>query len=280
MHRIATYGGPVALGALMGYLSDWGDHFLLQYFHGAEQVGFFQAGYQAILALMALAAPVSVVFLPKLVDQMRHDPQTEADYIRRVVPIVVIFWLMMIFPCIAIIPWIFSAVFGDNFQVAQPALLILCIAVPGSIFTYLYTVLFNIQGRSGWPALYIGAMSATNFAVSFALVPSMGGLGAAAGTAISYLLVQSLYMLDQHRQLSVNAFVPGVLFVLACAFGVVQWIIGDQIVWRLLWTFACMGLLLLLARKFRIAEFDVVSRLLPQRFALIARALDRILTKS
>ncbi len=278
--QVAKFGGPVVLGAAMGYLSDWGDHFLLQYFHGLEQVGLFQAGYQAMLAMMALSAPVAVIFLNKLVDQLRHDPKAEADYIRRFVPIVVLFWLLMIMPCIAVIPWIFTTVFGKEFIAGQPAFLILCIAVPGAIFTYLYTILFNIQERTGRLAVFAGAMAMANFAISLTLIPDMGGVGAAVGSATSYLLVQILYVLDQHRRLAVSPLVPSLLLLVAGVFGVVQLVIGDAIVWRFLWALVCMGFLILLGRNLRISENNLVTRLMPRRCAPIAEIMDRVLTRS
>ena len=276
--QVASFGGPFALAALMGFASDWGDHFLLQYFHGAEQVGLFQAGYQTMAAAMALAAPVAVVFLPKLVDQSRHDPLAEADYVQRVIPVVATFWLLAIIPCIAVLPSLFSVVFGHKFQPAQPVLLALCISVPGAIFSYLYTVLFNIQGRSLRPAMIVAAMAMMNFTISFALIPDMGGLGAAAGTAISYFLMQLLYMADQHRYLSVPAYQICRIFLIGATFGAAQCYIGEELTSRLLLAVMFMAALILQTRRSGIADRDVVANLLPRRAGLIARAVGWMLS--
>lgn len=278
--RVTSYGLPVAVTGIFGYFSEWGDHLLLQYFHGIEQVGLFQAGYQAMIAMMALAAPLSTIFLPKLVDQLRLDPNAETDYLRRIVPVVSTFWLLAIVPCIAVIPWIFSGIFGEKFQDAQPALLVLCIAVPGAIFSNLYSVLFNIQGRSGQPALFHGAMTVANFVISLGLVPYYGILGAAVGTAISYLLIQLLYMQEQHRYMSVAVTVPALLFLIACIFGIMQCAIGERVLLRLALAIACMGTILFLARRYRITEASLVSGMLPRRLSRLGNLLDRILTKA
>ena len=278
VRQIAIYGGPVALAAMMGFLSDWGDHFLLQHFHGPDQVGLFQVGYQAMMAMMALAVPVGLIFLPKLVDQSRHDPRAEEDYVRGTVPAVITFWLLALVPCIAVVPSLFLLVFGPKFHAAQPLLLVLSIAVPGAIFSYVYSVLFNTQGRSVRPALYVGAMAIINLLVSFALVPRMGALGAAAGTAVSYVLVQALYMADQHRHLSMPMGASGGLFLLAIAYGVLQWVAGDGLLIRLGLAIVFISVLVAISRRFRLTRAVVVRQLLPPGLSRVGAFFDRLLS--
>ena len=278
--QLIIFGGPVAFSALMGFSSDWCDHFLLQYFHGAKEVGFFQSGYQVMLAMMAMGSPIAVIFLPKLIDKLKQDPKAEADYIQRVTPMVSLLWLLLIIPCITAMPWIFSFVFGTKFQDAQLTMLILCIAVPGSIFTYLYTILFNIQGRSIPPALFLGAMALTNLAISIALVPSMGSLGAAIGTAVSYLLVQMLYILNQHRYILVSSIAPISLFSVGLFFGVVQVFLGEEPAWRLILATLCMVVLILLGRELGTLEAKTFSNMLPKEVAWLGGLFDFLLTKN
>ena len=51
--RVWRFGWPLIPTFFIGYLINWGDHFLLLHFYDAQQVGFFHAGYQVMLAIMA-----------------------------------------------------------------------------------------------------------------------------------------------------------------------------------------------------------------------------------
>ncbi len=279
IRQIILHCGPVTFAALMGFSSDWCDHFLLQFFHNAKEVGLFQSGYQVMLAMMAMASPIAVIFLPELIDRLRVDPKAVRNYVQVVIPVVALIWLLFIIPCITFMPWMFSFAFGTQFQEAQSTMLILSIAVPGAIFTYLYTIIFNIQGRFMPQALFIGAMALINFIISFALVPTMGSSGAAIGTAVSYLAVQILYIVNQHRYIIISLTAPISLFSVGLFFGVVQLFIGNELICRIVLAILCIFTIVLLGRGFCKIQARAFSTLLPKNIAWIGRLLDLLLIK-
>ena len=272
--RLLKFGWPMIPTFAVGYLIDWGDHFLLQHFHEAQQVGFFHAGYQVMLAMMALASPLMVIFLPKLIDMKSVDPNAELDYLDRVVPTVAILWLLAIIPGIALIPWVFEIVFGDEFLGARPAFYILCAAIPGAVFASLYTVLFNVQGRLGRTGLFHVFMFLANISISFLLIPRWGSLGAAIGTVISYLLIQGLYIFDQHKHLNISSSNSIILFLAACLYSTIQLGIGGQTIMRLIVAVAAMGGLLLIAKRRQICDRELIASLLPKQLAWMGRLLN------
>jgi O-antigen/teichoic acid export membrane protein len=275
--RLVRLGWPVSLAFLFGYVSDWGDHYVLRYFAGAQEVGLFQSGYQAMVAMMSLAAPLSVVLLPRIVDESVRDPSAQALYLRRTVPLVSAVALLAIIPCIGLVPWVFDIVFGPAFAPAHFAFLMLCIGVPGAIFTYLYSILFTLQGRNGANTLYIAAMAATNLSLSITLVPRMGLVGAAVGTSVSYVLVQLLYMFDQHRRTEASMAAPAALFLIALLFGLAQAFVGEEALSRAITTLVGIAAVILAARKLRVADGHAITDAFPKPLSWLGRCVNRAL---
>jgi O-antigen/teichoic acid export membrane protein len=229
---------------------------------------------------MGLASPVLTLYTPKLAEATRRDARAQAAYAERTVPMLAVFWLLALAPCIALMPWVFRAIFGAPFEPALPAFLVLCIAVPGAILSYPYSALFNVQGRTARAAQIVAAMTIVNIGLSLVLVPPLGGVGAAAGTAASYLLYQLLYMIDQHRHLGVAVRVPFTLFVVATAFGLAQWAASDGPLARAVAAAACMAAVVVVSRRFRLVQPGLVAGMLPPPLRPLARWAERILARA
>jgi len=272
--QIIIFGWPMIPTFGLGYLSDWGDHFLLQHFHGAQQVGFFHAGYQIVVGMMALAAPLSVIFLPQLIERKSLDENAEFDYLSRIVPAVATLWLIGIMPCIAMAPWVFDIIFGESFSEAHEVLYVLCTAIPGAVFSSLNIVLFNAQGRLGQTGIFIAIMFFVNIVISLWLIPEWGSLGAAIGTTISFLIGQCCYIFDQHKHLNVPSFKCGILFLGTWLYSVIQIPIGEHILTRIIFAMVSMGIIVFTAKRYKICDGKLVAGLVPRQFAWVARVFD------
>ena len=243
------------------------------HFYDAQQVGFFHAGYQVMLAMMALASPLVVIFLPKLIEQKGKDPNAEMDYLRRIVPTVATLWLLAIIPCIAVMPRVFELVFGDEFLAGLATFCVLCAAIPGAVFASLLTVLFNTQERLGRIGWFHAFMFLANISISIFLIPKWGSLGAAIGTVVSYFLVQGLYIFDQHRYLKLQSFKSNILFFVACFYGGLQIVVGEEIVRRLIFAAVAMAVLLFITKRWQICDSEILSGLLPRKFTWMGKLL-------
>ena len=263
--KIINFGWPMVPTYALGFLSDWGDHFLLQRFHGDQQVGFFHAGYQVSVAMTAFASPFAVIFLPRLLERKKLDENAELDYLNKTVPTVIILWFIAIIPCMAFVPWIFGVIFGQKFLGAQQAFYVLCTTIPGAVFTSLYSVLFNAQGRLGRTGIFISLMVVLNLSISFLLIPKLGSLGAAIGTATSFFLVQGLYVFDQHNFLNTSSSKPIALFFIAWLFSAIQLIMGGQIFFRFLVALIAIGVVTFIAKRWQIFDEERIATLLPRQ---------------
>jgi len=261
------YAWPMLPGFAIGYASNWGDHLLLQHFFTSREVGLFQSAYRPMLLIVGLATPLTTVLLPRLIAQQMADLGAETRFVRKVVPTITSLWAFLLAPAIALLPWGFQTLMGDSFAPAVPILLVLCIGVPACVLTNLFTVLFSVQKRLGRSVLLVLAMTGVNLGLSVALLPILGPIGAAVGTAASYLLVQFLYVWDQHRYLKISALPMLGLFFWLTTYSVVQALLGAggpewaTLTIRVGWTAAWMVGLLLIVRRGRLVDPDVLDRM-------------------
>lgn len=267
--KLIRYSWPLLPGLFFSYLSNWGDHILLQYFRPPREVGFFSSSYQVMQVLFGLASSVSILFLPKLIDRKLSEPGVEKDYLTRICPTIISFWLMVLIPFLIVIPWGYKLVFGKEFLEAIPVLLLLCVAVPSSIFTAIYSILFELQERLGKATYFNGTALVLNFIVSLALVVQLGGIGVAYGTAASYFLAQILYVFDQHKYLKIPKKKILILLVSCMFCGVLQCVIGENLLLRTEAAVFCLVCLIPLIRHYNMIDKTILNNLLSGKLSTI-----------
>lgn len=203
--EVFVYGWALVPSFLIGYVSDWGDHLLLGYFLSTTEVGLFQASYQLMLAAIGLCYPLTTVLLPHLITRELDDSGVINSYLREEVPAVFVLWGTVVIPLVFLLPEFFLVLMGGEYREALSTLAILEFAIPGACLSSLLTVLFSIHGRLHIPMFVSAMMAAINIGISLLLIPRLGLLGAGIGTAVSYVIGQSLYLWDQARFLKVNS---------------------------------------------------------------------------
>jgi O-antigen/teichoic acid export membrane protein len=165
-----------------------------------------------------------------------------------------------------LLPWAYRLLMGNSFDDSVPILVVLSIAVPGCVFTNLCAVLFSVQKRLIRSVLLIIVMTTVNIGLSVALLPWLGPLGSAIGTAVSYLLAQFLYLRDQHRFLNTPIRPVLSLFGWMTTFTCVHVLLclGEP-TWsgtavRFGWTATWMVGLVLIIRRFNLVDVGVLNR--------------------
>jgi O-antigen/teichoic acid export membrane protein len=266
LRKTVQYSWPLLPAFLFAYLSNWGDHIVLQYFRTIEEVGLFDAAYQVMVALQAFASPFAILLLPRLVDRKvtMGDRPAELDYVTRLVPTLLVIWLALVVPGLIFVPWFFALVFGPEFAASQQVLLVLCAAVPGAGFTALYAVLFETQGRLGRSAAMAAAMVAVNLVIAAALAQEYGAVGAAIGALCGSFVIQGLYLSDQHRFLSTRCGRSYALLVFSSTYSLLQILTGPEVLARTLLAAGGLIALACLVRRSRLMDEPTLAELLPE----------------
>ena len=271
------YGWPLVPGFALGYLASFGAPLLLGRLSSMTNVGLYGLSYQFVAAVIAANSVLTTFLLPWLIRRHVEDPKATRDYVDGAVPTLYTLWMIATVWLVAVLPIALAVFTGDQFRSAQPILLILLVAVPPSVITSLYTILFDVQGRLGRVVIYMVPTTVANIACCVVLIPTYGVFGAAVATALSTAAGQALYIWDQHRHLHVAPARVWGLWATGLALGVAQVAIGVGIANRLIW--AVVGTLTLSGMVRRAACVDglLVRQLLGNRLNLLARVINRVL---
>jgi O-antigen/teichoic acid export membrane protein len=182
------YGLPLLGLNVSGFVTDWGDRFLLNYFRDAAELGLYTAGYNMagyatmffVPALNSALIPVTMnVWSEKGPDEARSSLETFLRYYA-LVALPIVFGVSAVaheliglmasdkyLPAATVIPWVLSA------KVVQ-----------GAYYPFLAGLF--LTKRTGWLAVFMAGAGVMNIALNWFLIPSMGMKGAAIATVIAY----------------------------------------------------------------------------------------------
>ena len=273
---VSRFSWPLIPALLIGSLSAWADHILIYATMDTEHLGWFQTAYRPMVLIMGMANPALTVLLPHLITQSGETRHRLGTFLDQKFPAALWIWQFATIPALVFLPTVFRFVFGPQFENAVPIVKVLAIGIPGAILPRIYSVFFTVQDRIGITVWYHAAMTITNLAISYSLIDQFGMLGCAAGTAVSYVLIQVLYVADQHRRLRVPASTIAVLLALHTALAIALSFVSELGI-RLL--IGCGALLLhvAIARKLSILNAAVLSQVIPKPLAGVRRVLTRVL---
>lgn len=259
---VFAYGWPLVPGFLLGYTSDWGDQLLLGYFYTSHEVGLFQTAYQFMVLLLGVVGPLGTILLPRLIDKEVFSLNAPREFLVKAGPTLIMLGLILLVPVVTIAPLFFKFFFGEEFTEASSVFIVLIASIPGSIVSSLYGTYFNLQGRLlRSTVIYGGIMSAANIAFSILLLPRLGIIGSAISTSISYIIVQCLYFIDQHRYYNISMTKVGVLIITAFVFAIFQVFIGAGVLIRIIFCMITLISLVLLARNYSIVDRNLILRI-------------------
>lgn len=266
--RVLKYSWPLIPGFLLGYVSDWGDQILLLHFFTKHEVGLFQSAYQVMILLFGVTVPLSTIIFPWLIDRDVQSSDATKEFLAGAGTTVVMLGMFLLVPLVCFAPFFFSMLLGSKFAGANLAFIVLCSAIPGSIISIFYGIFFNLQGRL-WRStvIYGGFMSILNILISLILLPRIGMIGSAVATGISYLVVQFLYLTDQHRYYRVPLFKSYILFGFILVFVVLQVLAGESLLARFMLCLVSLIAVVFLARVCLLLNREWVLRILSGKYS-------------
>jgi O-antigen/teichoic acid export membrane protein len=276
--RHLRYGWALLPTFLVGYITMWGNYSILQAYYPSYEVGLFGAAYQVILGIISLNGIWMNILLPRLIAKNAETKSASRDFFDDIIPTLFCLWALAAVAFIAVIPSLFNTLFGKQFIGSQAMLIILLIAIPTSMLPHAYSILLTIQQRLGRVFIYSLVGMVVTLAISFSLIPAMGGLGAAVGSVAALLAGQLLYIWDQHRFMNTSMRLVGTMFTAILLLCVFQYFIGAVLWARLLWGASSIYLLILLFRKLKVINSNLLTTMFSGRLSGIGVFLNRLLT--
>jgi hypothetical protein len=197
--------------------------------------------------------------------------------IERRAPQLTTLWILFSLPIVAILPAVFAWLLGPRYATSTELLRVLLVAAPGAIVSHIYGIAYFLQGRLGIATVVLfGVKGLVDFAVSFVLLPQLGVLGSALGSASSYVVLQWLFVIEQHRFMRLRAGNGAAALLVAQLSGIVlAWVEAAGL--RLLLLAGLVLLALAWVRWVALFSEEEVSELIPDRLAWARPMLCRVL---
>ncbi|HEX4824870.1 MAG TPA: oligosaccharide flippase family protein [Candidatus Polarisedimenticolaceae bacterium] len=195
--RMFGYAFPLAFNGLGSFALQFGDRYVLRIFSGLTEIGIYGLAYKLALGLGSmLTGPFSTYWATK-----GFELHEDGEY----GPVKDVFRYFMVVWCCAGTSLALFAVDIVKLIAAPeyaraggmvPVLLLgmFCLAIS----QFVVQVLLNVK-RTGLIARNRIIAAVTNVAANFALIPFLGGHGAAIATALTYLLSAVLNLVDSNR---------------------------------------------------------------------------------
>lgn len=268
--RALRFAAPLVPGFVVGYLAEWCDYFLIRHFYSAVEVGLFHPAYQYLLIMVGLPTALATVLIPQVIAKAGGAAVAVARLVAADAPRYTVAWALVALPVMAVLPAVFAWLLGARYAGSVPVLQILLIAVPGAVVQHVYGIAHFVQGRLAVStSLLFGVKCLVNLAVSATLLPTLGVAGSAIGAVCSYLVLQWLFLLDQHRHLRLRIGAGAVALLAVQLAGLALALVDGGWTRLLVATLACLALLAL-ARRAALFARDDVAAMIPRPFAALA----------
>lgn len=247
MRHMLVFSLPIVPAAVGGWVLNLSDRYVVQVFDGRSAVGLYAAGYTVGLALNALVIQPFTLAWGAAYWEIARTEAAQRVFAR----------VMLAFTVLAsTVALALSALGTDAIRILlTPEFEAARFVVPFSAFAYVAYGLYSITGtglnlasRTGWLPVTIGVAAVASLALTLALVPPLGYLGAAIATLLSYALLAVLTGIVAQRFYPVGwPVVPtAIAVVVGFALAAVALLGPDHTAWRIAWVVAYLPLLLAL----------------------------------
>jgi O-antigen/teichoic acid export membrane protein len=187
---------PLGAGVLISALYFRIDVYFIQYWHGLQPVGGYNAAFRLIEAMRLVPAAALAVTFPLLVQA------GDTRIVRRLGGGLAAVGCVLAIGCALGAELIMPAAYGEHYGYAAPAFAILSLALPLFFLNYALThQVIGWDGQRAYLVIAILALAANVFA-NFILVPTRGIAGAAISTVLTELIVTTgcVYALVRHER--------------------------------------------------------------------------------
>lgn len=213
MHRtLLGFSAPLIITSAMTFVLSDVDTFMIGYFSSTNSVGIYNVIYPIAQLLTFAISAIGFMFMPVISELDAEGARAEMQRAYQVVAKWVFMGTLPVFLVVALFPTMtITVTFGDDYAVGAGALSLLSIAY----FTH------AVAGPNANTLTAIGrtraimwdnvAIATLNVLLNLVLIPRYDYVGAAAATAISYVLLNVLYSAQLYRATGIHPFSRGLV---------------------------------------------------------------------
>ena len=181
---------PIALASLASNSSSRADRILIGAFLGASAVGIYSIAYQIASTISMYTTPIQQTFFPEFSDLIDEGMIDRCEtYLR----LGVRYFLIIALPTVAGIyligPDVVSILTNGQGVPSMHVMAIVALGITVQGVDGLYGVVIKAVEETDWRAKVIGAGAVLNVLVNLVAIPTLGILGAALATLLTYVFV-------------------------------------------------------------------------------------------
>lgn len=205
--QLIRYSFPLLITATLLNIMSWIDTIMLGYFKSAEIVGIYNAVYPLVGFLSLVVSSVGFVYVPIT---SRLWGQNETAPLGSIYAVMTKWCFLLTFPLFALIfvypEYFITKLYGAQYVSGATSLRILALGfITNSYFGFNYHTLLA-SGDSDFLMKCSVASAGINVALNFMLIPEYGMIGAAVGTAVSFVSIEVLMTLRAWRKQNMHPF--------------------------------------------------------------------------
>ncbi|MFI6034837.1 oligosaccharide flippase family protein [Streptomyces sp. NPDC051315] len=174
-----AFAAPRAVSSVFDISAVWVGVILLSVLGTAGEAGVYTAIGRVVTACTLVQLAVRLAVAPELSRLLAVDKEAEAHDLHRVSTFWTVLFSWPLFALVAAFPETVLSVFGPEFTVGAPALVVLCAASVVNVAVGNAQTVLLMAGRSSWHLAVTAAAFTVQLTVGVLTVPTWGVLGAA-----------------------------------------------------------------------------------------------------
>lgn len=200
--EMLVYCIPLIPNSISWWISDSSDRYILEYFFGASAIGIYAIAYKIPSIISILSTILTSAWQISAVDDFGSEESKEffSDVYQKYASV----YVMAASGIILLIKIIAKILFSGEFYEAWKYAMILLIAVVFQAMNGFLGIIYAASKKTKkiFITTIIGAGS--NIVLNILLIPSMGALGAAIATMVSYVVVWIMRLADSRKILPIK----------------------------------------------------------------------------
>lgn len=248
--KLLFFSAPLTLIFMLNIIMLWTDTWMLAFFKGATEVGLYNGAANFSKIIPQIMGVVAFIYMPMAAVLYSQHSMDEINKIYKTTTKWVVFIIMPIFLLFIFFPKLILDIFlGIEYVYAYKVLMILSAA-------YFFQVFLGLQGETLIALgkvkllLYSAVVGViVNLVLNYSLIPTLGIIGAALATMVSWCIVQTLNLYFLFQTTGLRPFKFRIVLSIILTFSIVYLIVSfgpviyNNTIWSLLFYF-CLFIIL------------------------------------
>ncbi len=206
--NLLTYSLPIMFISILGTVLHWTDVFMLGYFTDTSTVGLYHPAARTAGIIRIVLMSFMGIYGPIMAEMYAKNLQMEMEHLYKLVTRWITTFSLPFAILILIYPKKVMLIFGGDFIIGYPILMILVMA---AFIQAIFGVGGTTLNMTGFPKInLLNTFTACglNIGLNFYLIPTMGGMGAATATLITLSFIAFIRIIQNWKFLQLTPWSP------------------------------------------------------------------------